>query len=958
MASRITGDVIDALQYCALKAYLVLRGEEGVQSAYEKLLIEQRGSLQPKAIEKIRREYNETEVASDLKLSVASLRQGAALILTARLDDDRHAVLFDALRKIDGPSKLGEFCYEPVMFGTARRVLASDRRHLAARAVLLARVQGALPGSGVVYLGRDSVRTRIRLGSALKAAENLLRNAERLQRAEAPPKLMLNDHCRICAFRDRCREQAIREDSLSLLRGIVEKTIKRYARRGVFTLTQLAHTFRPRRRGKRVDAPLKQRDHALHALAIRDRTIYVLGAPKLPSAAVRIYLDVESSPDEGFTYLIGLVVHDGDRLERYSLWADERKGEAKIFAQFLDVVARYDAPRLYCYGNFERAFIARMRRQARRKRAVDAVLAALTNVLTIIYPHIYFPTYSNGLKEVAGCLGGRWTDPSASGIESVVWRKNWERTGDASWKHRLIQYNLEDCEALHRVCVFLTETMEGAVMGQPDATPRVASVDQLDKLARTVTWGQFAHDDFAFVNKRAYFDYQRRHVFARTKAPRRGRDGKTRRRRWQNRDLRATHRMEITATHCPSCKSRHIIPINPKQRPKELQTRRKRAFDLIITPGAIRRKVIEFRAVAYRCTCCGESFSPERYTRLARHFHSFMSWFVYQHITHRLSVRSLAALSYEVFGIRVNWWEFLTFRHLLVRRYRKTYNRLLAQLVAGSVLHIDETEVKLKDGSGYVWVFGNASTAIYIFRRSREGAFLRKMLKGFEGVLVSDFYSAYDGLPCAQQRCLIHLMRDMNRAILDNPFDQELQAITAPFGSLLRSIIVTVDAHGLKRRYLQSHAKAVATFFDALAGQVCESDASKALQERLLRTRDRLFTFLQHDGVSWNNNLAENAIKRVSDYREDVGRSVKEVGLSEYLVLLSLYQTCRIRDISFLKFLLSREHDMDAFTARGRQRRRAPQVELYPKGYLPSSILSLRRGRPSRASDRMSVEAE
>ena len=41
--------------------------------------------------------------------------------------------------------------------------------------------------------------------------------------------------------------------------------------------------------------------------------------------------------------------------------------------------------------------------------------------------------------------------------------------------------------------------------------------------------------------------------------------------------------------------------------------------------------------------------------------------------------------------------------------------------------------------------------------------------------LVSDFFSAYDGLDCLQQRCLIHLMRDMNRAMLDNPFDQELQ---------------------------------------------------------------------------------------------------------------------------------------------------------------------------------------
>jgi hypothetical protein len=548
------------------------------------------------------------------------------------------------------------------------------------------------------------------------------------------------------------------------------------------------------------------RDHALHALAIRDQTIYVLGAPKLPTALVRIYLDIEGDLEDGFTYLIGLVVCDGERVERHSLWSDDRKGEAEIFTRFLAIVARYDAPRLYCYGDYERRFIARMRRQARRKKSIDAVLSALTNVLTIIYPHFYFPTYSNGLKEVAGCLGCRWTEPDASGIESVVWRKNWERTGDASWKARLIQYNLEDCDALRSVSAFLSEAPNGGTESKPGAVPRVAPVAHLDKLARTTTWSRYAHADFDFVNKRAFFDYQRRHVFARTKPARRRRSRKTQRRHWQNRDLRATHRMEITATRCPFCKSKHIMPLDPKRRPKGMQTRRKRAFDLVITPGAIRRKVIEFRTVAYHCARCERCFIPERYERLARHFHSFMSWFAYQHITHRLGVKSLAALFYEIFGIRVNWWEFLAFRHLLVRRYRKTYDALLTQLIAAPVLHIDETELKLRDGSGYVWVFANEFATVYVFRRSREGNFLRKMLKDFKGVLVSDFYSAYDGLRCLHQRCLIHLMRDMNRAILDNPFDQELQSITLPFGALLRSIVVTVDEHGLKRKYLRSHA--------------------------------------------------------------------------------------------------------------------------------------------------------
>ncbi len=85
MVSKITDDVINALQHCRLKAYFRLRGEEGAQSGYEKLLIEQRANAQRKAIEKIRREYSETEVVTDLNLTVVNLRKGAAFILSPDL---------------------------------------------------------------------------------------------------------------------------------------------------------------------------------------------------------------------------------------------------------------------------------------------------------------------------------------------------------------------------------------------------------------------------------------------------------------------------------------------------------------------------------------------------------------------------------------------------------------------------------------------------------------------------------------------------------------------------------------------------------------------------------------------------------------------------------------------------------------------------------------------------------
>jgi uncharacterized protein (TIGR03067 family) len=100
----------------------------------------------------------------------------------------------------------------------------------------------------------------------------------------------------------------------------------------------------------------------------------------------------------------------------------------------------------------------------------------------------------------------------------------------------------------------------------------------------------------------------------------------------------------------------------------------------------------------------------------------------------------------------------------------------------------------------------------------------------------------------------------------------------------------------------------------------------------LVKYRDKLFTFIQHDGVPWNNNNAENAVRQFAYYRDGNPGRLREPGLKDYLVLLSLYQTCRYRGVSFLKFLLSKERDLDAFCQQRRRRRRSPLVEVYPKG--------------------------
>jgi predicted RecB family nuclease len=946
MATKITRDIIESYLNCKYKGPLKLAEQQGIKSDYEVLLAESRDEVKRRATDKILARLQGQEVERDLVLAPAALKRGPAFFLHSTLEDEYLSLTCDGLQRVPGASKLGDFHYVPVLFSEGRQIRKQQRALLGVYGLLLTRLQGRAPGSGIIWHGKQCQATRVRLNPDPRMSERLLEELRQIQGGEVSCRLVLNDHCHVCEFRQRCHHQAVQEDNISLLRGMKEKEIKGHARKGILTVTQLAHTFRPRRKGKRAPPRANRHSHALQALAVRDKKVYVFGTPELPASPVRIYLDLEGNPEEGFNYLVGLIVVAGNQEQRYSFWADTRDQEGDIFEQFLAIVSQYDDYRVFAYGGYERAFLKRMRKRAKKKAPVDRVLKSLVNVLSLVYAHVYFPTYSNGLKEVGACLGCSWSDPEASGVQSVVWRMRWESTRDEQWKQKLVTYNQEDCAALKRVAEFIRAASTGVhTAPEPhsgaEGGPPVASVQDLDRLGNDRKWRRvcFFHPDFEHINNCAYFDYQRQRVFVRTSKLLRKK--RKRRHEERNRKLRVSRRVQITSSKCPSCSGTEIIQLTKGSQATIRAPGGKRAFDLIFTSGGVKRSVLECRARVHQCRTCGHYFIPDRYQRLAKHCHGLMSWAMFEHVAHRLSFGIVAEMLRESFDLVVSRPEIHEFKALLARYYRPSYKRLLDKILSGPVLHIDETKVKLKTGEAYVWVFASLEDVVFLYRPTREGDFLKKLLKNFKGVLVSDFYAAYDSIDCPQQKCLIHLLRDMNQDLLSNPFDEELQSVTGPFGMLLREVVTTIDQHGLKRCHLKKHDRAVAQFFKSLAEQSLRSEVAEALRQRLLKNRDRLFTFIRHDGVPWNNNNAENAIKRFAYYREDTIGVMKEAGLKDYLVLLSLCHTCRYRGISFLKFLLSRERDIDAFGTRGRARRQRPAIEVYPKGFVPHQLARL-----------------
>ena len=93
-------------------------------------------------------------------------------------------------------------------------------------------------------------------------------------------------------------------------------------------------------------------------------------------------------------------------------------------------------------------------------------------------------------------------------------------------------------------------------------------------------------------------------------------------------------------------------------------------------------------------------FLPEGHQQLDRHFHGLKSWAMYQHVVHRVSLATRQDMFEEFFGLRVEPCGAPHVQGPDGPLLPGSLRWLLAEILAGRLLHIDETEVALKTGQG------------------------------------------------------------------------------------------------------------------------------------------------------------------------------------------------------------------------------------------------------------------
>ena len=134
-------------------------------------------------------------------------------------------------------------------------------------------------------------------------------------------------------------------------------------------------------------------------------------------------------------------------------------------------------------------------------------------------------------------------------------------------------------------------------------------------------------------------------------------------------------------------------------------------------------------------------------------------------------------------GLHLSVGELVALVRGVAVRGRREYAQLQQEIRASGVVHGDETGWRENGRNGYLWSFSTPKVRYLLYRPSRGGAVEEEVLgEEFYGVLVSDFYGAYNVYQGPHQRCWVHLLRAMHQLRSGTPRRRQWQPGLREYG--------------------------------------------------------------------------------------------------------------------------------------------------------------------------------
>jgi transposase len=349
-------------------------------------------------------------------------------------------------------------------------------------------------------------------------------------------------------------------------------------------------------------------------------------------------------------------------------------------------------------------------------------------------------------------------------------------------------------------------------------------------------------------------------------------------------DQRKTHRLK----RCPCCDG-------PLQR---CNRQRRRIIEDI--PEEIEPVVTEHTIHRDYCPKCRKHVEPVVPDALPRaaighHLIALTSWFHYGlgvTIDQVIDILSYHLQTKLTSGGLIDGWRRLAVILLV------WYEQIGEEAKKSAYLHADETGWRVNGQGCWLWCFTNDRNCYYMIEYCRGSPVLQSFFtEAFEGVLITDFWAAYDTVDAAdRQKCIPHLLRELEKVDQYNDSAQ-WQAFAKKLRRLLRDGIRLRKRPDFTPQRYQSRMNRLNRRIVAMARQEPADADARRLTKRLRRYGKYIFTFLNYDYVPYDNNFAERQIRPAVILRKNSQSNRSDRGAAMQSVLMSVYRTLRLRGL-------------------------------------------------------------
>ncbi len=244
--------------------------------------------------------------------------------------------------------------------------------------------------------------------------------------------------------------------------------------------------------------------------------------------------------------------------------------------------------------------------------------------------------------------------------------------------------------------------------------------------------------------------------------------------------------------------------------------------------------------------------------------------------------------------------------HRLATVFGPWYEQIHRHCLDAGVLHADETGWRVEGQTWWLWCFATTDATYYLIDESRGHAALDEFfVEEFAGVLVSDFWAAYDAVGRTKQKCWPHLLRELKEVDTGSEAGGDWPEFAKRLRRLYGDATRLELTRGVKpeEEYDQKLSRLHGRIVELSIGDWSNTHARR-LAKRLDKYGAELLTFVEFEGVPPSNNHAEREVRPAVLMRKASYGNQSEAGAWTRAVLMSVCRTLKKRGLDPLQTIL------------------------------------------------------